>query len=112
MLRLQVCRRCRLYLPLLLPPLLLLLLLLLRLRLLRLLRQLRPLGLRLLQPLLRILVHHGRSHLHLLRLLLLLPGGPNEAWSAILEADGLEAVAGCPGVSPSKYRAAQSQRVS
>ena len=59
MLRLQVCRRSRLYLLLLL-------------------RLLRPLGLRLLQPLLRLLIHRGRSHLRLLRLLLLLPGGTNE----------------------------------
>ena len=94
MLRLQVCRRCRLYLP----PLLLLLLLPLRLLLLLLLllRPLRPLGLRLLQPLLRFLMHRGRNHLRLLRLLLLLPGGPNVG-SAILKADGLKAVAGCPG---------------
>ena len=94
MLRLQVCRRCRLYLP----PLLLLLLLPLRLLLLLLLllRPLRPLGLRLLQPLLRFLMHRGRNHLRLLRLLLLLPGGPNVG-SAILKVDGLKAVAGCPG---------------
>ena len=65
MLRLQVCRRCRLYLPLLL--------------LLLLLRLLGPLGVCLLQPLLRLLMHRGCSHLRLLRLLLLLPGGPNEA---------------------------------
>ena len=94
MLRLQVYRRCRLYLP----PLLLLLLLPLRLLLLLLLllRPLRPLGLRLLQPLLRLLMHRGCNHLRLLRLLLLLPGGPNDG-SAILEAGGLKAVAGCPG---------------
>ena len=60
MLRLQVYRRCRLYLP----PLLLLLLLPLRLLLLL---------------LLCLLMHRGCSHLRLLRLLLLLPGGPNEA---------------------------------
>ena len=63
--RLQLCRFLLLLLLLLLlppPPLLLMLLLLLLLRLLR-----------LLQPLMRLLMHRGRSHLLLLRLLLLLP---------------------------------------
>jgi len=96
LLRLQVCRRCRLYLPPLLLLLLLPLPLPLPLLLLLLLRPLRPLGLRLLQPLLRFLMHRGRNHLRLLRLLLLLPGGPNVG-SAILKVDGLKAVAGCPG---------------
>ena len=53
----------------------------------------------LLQQLLLLLVHRGRSQLSLQQLLLLLPGGRNEVGSATLGAAGLEAVTGrssCP----------------
>ena len=48
----------------------------------------------LLQPLLRVLLHRGRSQLSLL---LLFPGGPNEVGSATLRAVGLEAVSAAQG---------------
>ena len=54
-----------------------------------LLKLLRPLRLHLQQPLLRLLLHRGRSQLSLEQLLLLLPRGPNEVgWTTLEEAVG------------------------